>query len=387
MKENLISYGGELVLDKVKINGKMLSDIIESKEKCINCKLCYKECPMMDNFCKSPRDLMGKIIDDGEFDKLLPYSCMLCNKCSKVCPKGVDLKSVFYDMRKDMFLNHRKELNSIGYKIVKYHQKSSFVPIFSSKVKQKSVKRVFIPGCSLSSYSNEIVYGAYNYLKNIFDNIELVVKCCGKPTLDVGDSVGFKNYYSQIDRIIQEKNVEEVIVACSNCYKTIKNNSPNVKVKMIWEVIHEYGLPSNLKDFYKDLDIKFALHDPCPIKEEDNVHNSVREVLNYLGVSYVEFDKNRRNTECCGYGAMVGVFNNELAIKQMNKRANSVDTQYIISYCESCVEAMLMAKKNSLHVLDFIFNRDILNKKCFSQSLKSFSSKWVERYKAAKIES
>ena len=47
---------------------------------------------------------------------------------------------------------------------------------------------------------------------------------------------------------------------------------------------------------------------------------------------------------------MLRVTNPKLALEQTNKRASEAKTDTVISYCESCCEAMMIANKNTLHV-------------------------------------
>ena len=141
----------------------------------------------------------------------------------------------------------------------------------------------------------------------------------------------------------------------------------------------------NLINHYNDLDIKFSLHDPCPVRYESKIHDSVRLILKSMGIKIVEFDKSRENTECCGSGGMLRVTNPKLALEQTNKRASEAKTDTVISYCESCCEAMMIANKNTLHILDFMFNDNVINKSKFTQDKTSTIKKWKNRYKSIKL--
>ncbi|MGO0882911.1 (Fe-S)-binding protein [Clostridioides difficile] len=352
----------------------------KNNNDCINCKKCFKVCPMMKEFGDSPKELMIDILQNKSINKNMPYSCMLCGICEVECPKDIDLKEMFFDVRKDIFHDNQKELNDIGYKTIKFHQTNSFSSLFSKQFIKKNTKKIFFPGCSLSSYSSDLVLETYKYLENHIENISLVFECCGKPTLAMGDTNKFDEYYSKIEKMFRKNDIDEVIVACPNCFNTIRNNS-DIKVISIWDVIKEYGLPENIKNHYDDLNQKFLLHDPCPIRNEHNTHESVREILGFMGIKIIEFEKNRKNTECCGSGGMVRVTNNEVAINQTKNRVNNEKTDYVISYCQSCCESMLMADKKVLHVLDFIFDIDVINKSKLTQKKTSSIKKWGTRYK------
>ncbi|RDY26346.1 (Fe-S)-binding protein [Romboutsia weinsteinii] len=372
-------------MHKINLDKKTL-DIVEDKNKdCINCKKCFSVCPMMKEYSASPRELMEKIIEDKAIDKDIPYSCMLCNICKVKCPKDIDLKDMFYNIRKDIFFNNPKELKNMGYNTVKFHQVNSFSSLFSRDFTDNKTKKIFLPGCSLSSYSSEIVINTFEYLKSHIDDISLTIECCGKPTLAMGDTEKFKKYYTKLDKIFNKNDIYEVIVACPNCFDTIRKNSNNIKVTPLWSVIKEYGLPEGIQNNYLDVKAEFSLHDPCPVRYEPEIHEDVRDILKLLGVKIVEFDKNRENSECCGSGGMVRVTNNQISLSQTNKRAREAKTDTVISYCESCCESMMLANKSTLHILDFIFNEEVINKNTFTQNNTSVIDKWKMRYKTIKL--
>lgn len=261
---------------------------------------------------------------------------------------------------------------------VKLHQLSSFSKLFTaSNDSDGNNVRVFIPGCSLTDYSPEMVMKTYKYLNDNLGNTGIISKCCAAPSKISGDKEGFKSYYSQLQEEIDKMKVKEVITACQTCYRTIKENSPGIDVKSIWESINYIGIPQDVNDKYKDLDIVFALHDPCPIRKENIIHESVRDVLNKMGIKIEEFNNCREKTLCCG--GKLSIQNKEMALKHMRKRAYEADSNYILTYCESCVKSMKMAGKNSIHILDLLFN-DGMNLK-FDQEGVNYLQKWINRYK------
>ena len=100
-----------------------------------------------------------------------------------------------------MFIFNNKNIKDIGYNSVKIHQTNSFSPVFSKSFLNKNTKKLFFPGCSLSSYSPEIVLKTYEYLKENISDLSIAFKCCGKPTLSMGDVDKFKIYYSQVENL------------------------------------------------------------------------------------------------------------------------------------------------------------------------------------------
>ena len=371
-------------MQKISLNKETIKHIKEENKKCINCKKCYKVCPMMDKYGESPKEIMEEIISEKKIDKCISYSCMLCGMCKKVCPKDIDLGNMFYETRKDIFSSGEANLKDLGYKTVKFHQQNSFSSVFSYSSIKKNHKTVFMPGCSLASYNDKIVVDTFKYLKKHINSISIIYECCSKPTLIMGDMDKFKTYYSKLEEVLKSNNIDEVIVACPNCYKVIKENSPNVKVTYIWSIINEFGVPKELKDHYSDLEQRFTLHDPCPTRYNSDVHDDVRDILSSMGLKIDEFENNREHTECCGSGGMTRVTSNEISVAQTKNRANKTENDTVISYCESCCESMMLSGKSTLHVLDFMFNDDVKNKKKFNQEKSSTVGKWMTRRKGIK---
>lgn len=365
------------------LSDKILEKLKKEEDKCIGCKVCMENCPMLSNFCDTPKSLLKSIVDDREIDSIIPYSCALCGYCTQVCPKSVDLKEVFYTLRKHIVDGNKGVPKCISSKAVKVHQKNSFSKLFTAKYKSKDIDKkniVFFPGCSLMAYSPEIVMSIYKYLKEKLPKIGILLKCCGNPTYSMGEEKQFKKNYLNLCDDFNEMNVDEVIVACQNCYKTIEKNSEDILVTSLWEVIGNMGVPENVRNIGENINTTFAIHDPCPTRDKAKIHEGIRKITTQLGLKIEEFQFNKDKTLCCGSGAMLGVTNKTLAVNQMKKRANQAKSEYILTYCEECVSSMKRGGKKSIHILDLLFNEDVYEKFNFNQKDISTLKKWLNRY-------
>lgn len=369
-------------MNHIKIPEKIMKTSKKIVNDCIGCQLCMKNCPMLKNFCNSPKELFQNIVKEERVSVNIPYSCNLCGYCTKVCPKDIDLKEAFFNLRENIFKENKKLIK--GYKTVNFHQKNSFSKLFTEQYHDaKKIKRAFIPGCSLTAYNPHMVIKAYEYLKERLPDTGIILKCCGNPTHAIGDAYKFKKYYKNLQEEIEKMQVEEVIVACPNCFMTIKENSSSIKVKSLWEVVAEMGVSKELKNKGKDIDVVFTIHDPCPIRDEIRIHDSVRRIIKELGFKIKEFQHNREKTSCCGMGAMVLLTDPEIALNQMKKRAHEAETDTILSYCQSCVEGMIIGGRKGVHLLDLLFEEEIYED--FNQNKKSVIEKWVNRYKGKRM--
>ncbi len=367
----------------MKISDKIIKIINEEEEKCIGCKLCMNGCPMLDKFCDSPKELLKELKCSGEFDYILPYSCMLCGYCTKVCPKGVDLKNLFLELRRDV-VNQRngklsRNLNTNG---VDLHQKLSFSNLFTSDIQNLQSDTIFFPGCGLLSYSPKILEDTYRYLRTKIGGIGIYTKCCGKPTAFMGKDEKFKEYYSILEKEFRDNNIKRIITGCQNCFMTIGNNSKDIEVISLWEVLANVGIPEEKVGIAKAIDHEFTIHDPCPTRDIDKIHNSVRNIVDKLGFKIEEMEYNKGKTLCCGSGGMVSVTQNQLAKAHTMRRAQEAKTEYIITYCQECVESMRRGGKKSYHILDLLFTEGFQN---MEQKNQGVITKWTNRYKGKNI--
>lgn len=360
-----------------------MENVNHNLEECIDCKACMKGCVMLDEFTDSPKSLLTNF-SKANPNANISFSCATCDYCFTVCPKDISFQHIFSESKKE-HARDDKVLKSFGYKAVMFHQKNSFSKLFTSKTKFRSGEyknMAFMPGCALSSYSPEMVQKIYKHLQIILPGINIIQQCCGQPTKIVGDIKRFNSYYEKLQGDIDYMQADTIITACENCYMSLKEHSPNVKAKTLYEILDEFGIPNEKEGLFSSFE-SVALHDPCPTRNQKSLHESVRSLLKKLGVNFEEFKHNKAKTECCGSGGMLELTNPKLAIEQMQNRANQTKCENIVTYCQSCSESMVKGGKNGIHILDLIFGDDI--DKNFKQKQLGTVSKWYNRYKSKKM--
>ncbi|RKD29021.1 FAD-dependent oxidoreductase [Thermohalobacter berrensis] len=359
----------------------------EEASRCLQCecKLCMKECEMLNDFCECPKDLFEEILETGEINPKIPYSCNMCSQCTLECPKDFPIKARFMDIRKEMIKANNGKSPMKGHNAIEVHQALGYSKLFNiTKAANKSgkAKRVFIPGCSLPSYNPEAVGKVLEYLQKKMPGTGAILKCCGKPTKALGQVDKFKERYAQLQAEIDRLGAEEIIVACQSCYLTISEYSPNQRVRSLWEVLPEIGLPEEVRGIGKDSDIVFAVHDSCSTRDRKEIHDGIRWIINELGYKYEEPPHTKENTRCCGFGGMVVPANPELALRVMKRRTAEVKSDYMVAYCAACRESMVKGGKKALHILDLIFGGPWNSKSEFPGVPSSPVKSWVNRYKS-----
>jgi Fe-S oxidoreductase len=339
---------------------------------------------MLDSFCTNPKNLFKNLNDKEVIDPLVPYSCNQCGVCEQVCTKSLKLEELFKDIRVELVKTNKGKSPIKGHRAIENHQTLSFSKVFATAMpdKNKETVRVFMPGCSLSSYSPELVSKALKYLQEKLPGTGVVLKCCGKPTRAIGQENAFKERYKQLEDEFKRLGATEVITACQSCYTTIAKESPNIKIKSLWTVIPEIGIPEEKNNIGENSDLVFGIHDSCATSRNGDIQKGARSIIKDLGYKIQEDDLPDKIIRCCGQGGMVEPANPELTKTIMRDRANEVDSDYVVTYCGACRESMVRGGKKSIHILDLMFKGPWTSKSNMPGVDKTPINSWVNRYKS-----
>lgn len=359
--------------------------------RCLSCEClkCMKECTMLNDFTSCPKELFEGILAEPEIinaDPKIAYSCNMCKQCTLACPKEFDMQGVFGGMRKEYVAANNGKSPMKGHNVIYMHQKLGFSKPFNTTVASPDgvTKRVFIPGCSLPSYNPEAVGKMYSHLQERLGNTGAILKCCGKPTKALGQYDLFKQRYAQLQAEIDKLGAEEIIVACQSCFLNMSEYSPNQKVRSLWEVLPEIGLPEGAEGIGADSDVTFAVHDSCSTRDVSSIHDGIRWILEKTGYQMEEPPHTRENGMCCGFGGMVVPANPDLAQRVMSKRTSEVKSDQMVTYCAACRESMVKGGKDALHILDLVYNPTYRSESEYPGAGGSPLTAWVNRYKAKK---
>ena len=327
----------------------------QEAERCLSCecKLCVKDFEFLKLYCETPKELAQKF-KDGYFREkpVIPYSCNLCELCGKLCPEELNTGEMCMAIRELMVKENIGPLQ--GHQFVRRDQEYSASDAFAlSKAGSKeNITWAFFPGCSLPGSSPELAVKVYNYLQEKLPGTGIILRCCGAPTHCLGDHARFENMAEDITAEVKKIGASGLIIACPDCYRTIKRSNPGFKIKSLYEVIAENGLPEGARASSPKT---FSLHDSCTARDESAFIDSVRSLVKEMGYQLEEMEYSRDKTRCCGAGGMIPFVNIQLFKKLSKQRADEAKHD-VMTYCASCRDTFASTGKPAIHILELMFN-------------------------------
>ena len=207
----------------------------------------------------------------------------------------------------------------------------------TSGITGKKGKLFFAPGCALMLYKPELAEEILLFLNKSLGKVELLLTCC------------------QHDPKLPENS--KVINVCPGCDKRFGKDFKGVSTISLWEIINE----NSFLDFPDYKGKSMSIIDACPTREEDRVHNSIRDLLLKMNIRLVEPKNTKRESTCCGdvyHGSMPTVRVKEL----MTEKALEMPVNDIVVHCVSCIMAVCIGGKNPQYLADLLFNEETLPK-------------------------
>ncbi len=201
--------------------------------------------------------------------------------------------------------------------------------------------------------------------------------CCGSTAMRVGDAEEFKRVATHnletFKKLHEERGVNTIVSSCAGCYRAIKKDyilsSDYDEMMDGIEVIHTVQflhrlLKEGKLEFKKELPWTVTYHDPChtgrhlnkfnvdedgsdlwegafvDVDESECLYDMPREIIQAIpGVTFVEMERIKSNSYCCGGGGGVMTGFGEWATKNAGLRiAEGMETgaDRMVSICPFC---------------------------------------------------
>ena len=326
-------------------------------------------------------DIYRGKLDWSEHLMKIMYACTLCGSCNELCSKVniitpcdivEDIRTLAFNEGR-ILSGHKTLLDSLkSYDNPWLQPRSSrtrWTKKLSFKIKDATKEKVdvlYYVGCTTALdptlqraavATAELLHEAgINF--GILGNKEL---CCGSTARRIGGKSIWDNYARENIKQFNAQGVKVIITSCAGCFRTLSEEYPEVGeieaevitgMQYIQRLIEEGRLV--LK---KEVEMRVTYHDPCHLGRHAGVYEEPREILNAIpGIDFVEMERNREFSWCCGGGGGVRSEYDELAENTGNERmreAEATDASALITHCPFC-ESNLGRIESPLQILDIV---------------------------------
>ena len=229
---------------KERISSSLRKELDTISEKCINCKLCQKECGFLRKYGK-PKEIADSYDPSDKAHQGMPFECSLCQLCAAVCPVKINPAAMFLEMRRESVRSGSGDYPE--HAVILGYEKRGTSKRFSSYTLPKGCDTVFFPGCALPGTHPDKVIKLYEHLRKKLPDLGMVLDCCTKPSHDLGRDEYFHEMFQEMKKYLLDNGIRNVLVACPSCYQVFKKYGDELSVKTVYEVMVRNGLPDTGK--------------------------------------------------------------------------------------------------------------------------------------------
>ena len=376
-------------LPKVKLSKFNLPRVQKALTQCLQCGYCIEVCEAHNQTpweSVTPRgkiyyikaiDTNGMDIVDTALGRKIElsddfvdamYKCTGCGNCEVVCHAHISLVDLWEEMREWMFKNGAGPLpahKGIAVNVKNKHNSFGESPAKRDAWWPADIERAAVPdaiffaGCTGSYRMQHVPTAGVTVLSRAGVKMNCLGEkeyCCSSPLLRTGNS----NLSLECAEAVVEKadgmGAKDMVMTCSGCYKTVSSDFGKYYSKVgqnvyhfsqyVEKLINERKLPLN-----NEFNAKVTYHDPCHLGRHSGVYDAPRNVLKKIkGVEFVEMEKSRENSRCCGAGGGYKSAFGDLATNIAAERirdAEATGAEILVTCCPFCVLNLTQGAKKA----------------------------------------
>lgn len=283
-------------------------------------------------------------------------TCTQCGLFEELCPPHIEVG--------EMMLEARKHLHQQGIMPPAFHgfwlddmehANSSLSKICKNNPQTNKSKYAYFPGCNLGAADPEYVKRSYKWLNENFDDVGLMLGCCGVPADWSGNEDMHNKEIEQLRADWNSLGQPVLITVCPTCTKHFSSYLPEIKTTSIYELMVENNKWPPVADHIDSLnDIpEFSIFDPCAARNNDGLESAVRTAISKTSVKVTDLPQ-KNKYGCCGFGGNVEVASPDFANFVAKQRSALSENPYV-TYCINCRDIFIGEEKPVIHLFDILF--------------------------------
>ncbi|MGC1392611.1 MAG: (Fe-S)-binding protein [Bacteroidales bacterium] len=294
---------------------------------CSSCGICIDACQL--NFSAGITNIQSaylmKAIRNNEDVSEIAHNCLMCGRCDKKCPVGIELLPIRMIQRRagesendirNIYKGYFRSRQSINSE--EYNGSANYSFLQESNPEKTDI--LYFAGCMTHltpTIKNSMVKildaSGVNY--NFIDEMGGV--CCGRPLMLAGNDKEARELINYNSQVIWKSGAHTLVTSCPICYKVFKES-----YYLDVEVLHHTQFIKRLID---DGTVKMSFlrkrvvyHSPCELGRGSGIYNEPKDILNHVSrLQGSNFED--ENSLCCG-GSLAN-----MKISSQNKRIIALD--------------------------------------------------------------
>lgn len=312
---------------------------------CPSCGVCIDACPMS-TVKANTRDTtvyLNRQIKRYNERRIEEISdkCLLCGKCTAVCPVGVQGDRLRIAQRSIRKYNISQDYSNIDTNSLK-NQLNNFVTPENNLVSNTNNQKVlYFAGC-MTSLTPMIMKSMTSLLKKAGVNYGIMDKdsgiCCGRPMLMAGRIDQAMELVAKNTEIIKESGADILLLSCPICYKIFKEKYALEGIEILHHTEYIDRLIKEGRLKVRKSEKSYVFHDPCELGRGCGIYDQPRNVVSSAG-ELVEAEKNGKESICCGgsLGSLTLSFEKRKALTENAlKNLTIASPDEVITACPLC---------------------------------------------------
>jgi Fe-S oxidoreductase len=314
---------------------------------CSSCGMCIDTCQLNNaaGITNIQSAYLIKAIRNNDNAADIAHNCLMCGRCDKVCPVGIELSPI-------RMIQRRTGKNDVAFRnsykgylrtrhIAPHEQSNGFLTFnFLPEICPEKVDILYFAGCMTHltpSIKNAMVrildVSGLNY--SFMDEQGGV--CCGRPLMLAGQDKEARELINYNSQLIWKSGAHIVVTSCPICYKVFRES-----YYLDVEVLHHSQFIKNLIDEgaikLNFLRKRVVYHSPCDLGRGSGVYNEPKEVLRH--VSRLEKSNHEdENSLCCGgslANLMIGSQKRKLITRSTASELTKTAPDILATACPLC---------------------------------------------------